>query len=111
MGYISFCKGYSNHVLSNNFTNYLIHKPGIVCEVDWSGSTMSIVDKNTGEIINAYLFVATLPHSQYSYVEPCLDMKQDHQPTVDFNLLSRFAVDVHSCMTSLLILLNIIAEL
>lgn len=38
---------------------------------------MSIVDRTTGEIINAYLFVATLPYSQYSYVEPCLDMKQD----------------------------------
>ncbi len=28
-------------------------------------------------MVKVYLFVATLPYSQYSYVEPCLDMKQD----------------------------------
>ena len=90
MGYTSFCEGYSNHVLSNSLTNHLIHKPGIVCEVDWSGSTMSIVDKNTGEIINAYLFVATLPYSQYSYVEPCLDMKQDTWLRCNVHMLEYF---------------------
>ena len=30
-----------------------------------------------GERIKVYLFVATLPYSQYSFVKPCLDMKQD----------------------------------
>jgi len=30
----------------------------------------------TGEVITVYLFVATLPYSQYSYVEPCLDMEE-----------------------------------
>ena len=38
---------------------------------------MSYTDIITGEIITVYLFVATLPYSQYSYVEACLDMKQD----------------------------------
>jgi hypothetical protein len=37
---------------------------------------MSCVDGVTGENIKVYLFVATLPYSQYSYVEPCLNMKQ-----------------------------------
>lgn len=77
MGYTKFCEGYSEHVTRNSLTNHLTHKPGMVCEVDWSGSTMSIISKETGEIIKVYLFVATLPYSQYSYVEPCLDMKQD----------------------------------
>ena len=36
-----------------------------------------IVDLNTGEAITVYLFVGTLPYSQYTYVEPCLDMKMD----------------------------------
>ena len=77
MGYTKFCEGYTEHVIANSLTNHLSHKPGIVCEVDWSGSTMSIVDRDTGEINKAYLFVATLPYSQYSYTEPCLDMKQN----------------------------------
>lgn len=77
MGYTKFCEGYSEHVLTNSLTNHLTHKPGMVCEVDWSGATMSVIDRDTGEIIKVYLFVATLPYSQYSYVEPCFDMKQD----------------------------------
>ena len=31
----------------------------------------------TGEIITVYLFAGTLPYSQFSYVEPCLNMKMD----------------------------------
>lgn len=77
MGYTKFCKGYSNYTITNKLTNHLNHKPGIITEVDWSGPTMSYVDAGTGEIITVYLFVSTLPYSQYSYVEPCLDMKQD----------------------------------
>lgn len=51
--------------------------PGIRCEVDWSGPTMKSADVQTGEIIKVYLFVAKFPYSQYFYVEPWLDMKQD----------------------------------
>ena len=77
MGYTKFCKGYADHTIVNNLTNHLEHKPGVVTEVDWSGPTMSYVDTSTGEIITVYLFVGTLPYSQYSYVEPTLDMKMD----------------------------------
>ena len=44
--------------------------------MDWSGPTMSYVDVDTGEIITAYLFVATLPYSQYGYVEATTDRKE-----------------------------------
>ena len=75
MRYTRFCKGYTGHISKNKLTNHLKHKPGIICEVDWSGKTMSLTDKYTGELVKVYLFVATLPYSQYSYIEPCLDMK------------------------------------
>lgn len=77
MGYTKFCSGYSEFTISNKLTNHLEHKPGVVAEVDWSGPTMSYIDTSTGEIIKVYLFVGTLPYSQYSYVEPTLDMKMD----------------------------------
>lgn len=77
MGYTKFCQGYSGHTAANKLTNHLEHKPGIVTEVDWSGPTMNYVDTSTGELVKVYLFVATLPYSQYSFVEPCLDMKMD----------------------------------
>ena len=77
MGYTKFCNGYSSFTVVNKLTNHLEHKPGAVAEVDWSGPTMSYVDTSTGEVRTVYLFVGTLPYSQYSYVEPCLDMKMD----------------------------------
>ena len=77
VGYSKFCDDYRKYINANNLTNHLTHKPGIVTEVDWSGPTMRIVDKDTGEVITVYLFVATLPYSQYSFVEPCLNMEQD----------------------------------
>ena len=90
MGYTKFCEGYSEHVTRNSLTNHLTHKPGMVCEVDWSGSMMSIISKDTSEIIKVYLFVATLPYSQYSYVEPCFDMKQDTWLKCHVNMFEYF---------------------
>ena len=90
MGYTKFCEGYGKHVTANSLTNHLHHKPGMVCEVDWSGSTMAITDRVTGEIIKVYLFVATLPYSQYSYVEPCLDMKQNTWLKCHVNMFEYF---------------------
>ncbi|MEA5020613.1 MAG: IS21 family transposase [Gordonibacter sp.] len=75
--YSTFNRGYAEYVLTKNVTNHLEHKPGQVMEVDWSGSTMRLVNPATGEISKVYLFVATLPYSQYGYVEATLDMKQD----------------------------------
>ena len=77
MGYTRFCEGYRTYTVRNSLTNHLEHKPGAVTEVDWSGPTMSFIDGNTGEEIKVYLFVATLPYSMYSYVEPTLNMKMD----------------------------------
>ena len=77
VGYSKYCSDYSDYTIEQNLTNHLEHKPGEKAEVDWSGPTMHYVDTVTGEIITVYLFVATLPYSQYSYIEPCLDMKMD----------------------------------
>ena len=77
MGKTKFNEGYAEYTIANRLTNHLEHKPGERAEVDWSGPTMHFVDTSTGEIITVYLFVGTLPYSQYSYVEPCLDMKMD----------------------------------
>ena len=77
VGYAKYCAGYDSYTTANRLASHLEHKPGIITEVDWSGPAMSYVDTSTGEFIKVYLFVATLPYSQYSYVECCLDMKQD----------------------------------
>ena len=77
MGKTKFNEGYAEYTIANRLTNHINHKIGDRVEVDWSGSVMYYVDAFTCKKITVYLFVATLPFSQYSYVEPCLDMKMD----------------------------------
>lgn len=77
MGYDRFCKRYRAFTVASNVTSRVGHKAGRIVEVDWSGSTMAVVDPATGEVQTVYLFVACLPFSRYTYVEPTLDMKQD----------------------------------
>ena len=77
VGKTKFYKGYQDFVISKKLTNHIDHKSGEKVEVDWSGKTMSYIIRDTGEIVTVNLFVATLPYSQYSYVEACPDMKMD----------------------------------
>ena len=72
VGYSKFCDDYVKYVEQNNFTNHITHKPGVVCEVDWSGKMMHLNDPEEGKVYPVYLFVAVLPYSQLAYVEPCL---------------------------------------
>ncbi len=75
--YNTFCRGYQAFVTARGVTNHLEHKPGQVMEVDWNGTPMWLTDPATGDATKAHLFVATLPYSQYSYVEATLDMRQN----------------------------------
>lgn len=77
MGYTKFCGGYQDYILNYQLTSHLKHKPGVTTEVDWSGSTMSVIDRATGEILKVYLFVGTLPYSQYTYVEATYNQKSE----------------------------------
>ncbi|MBB4138899.1 MULTISPECIES: IS21 family transposase [Microbacterium] len=77
MGYDRFCKAYQQHVLISGAASRVGHKAGQTVEVDWSGKTMQLTDPVTGQQTRVYLFVATLPFSRYSFVEPTLDMQQD----------------------------------
>ena len=54
------------------------HKPGDAIQVDWAGDTLPVYDPVTGEPSPAYLFVAVLPCSCYTYAEACEDMKTEN---------------------------------
>ena len=77
VGKTKFCDDYSKYCATNDISNHLEHRPGESCEVDWSGPTMQIVNRYTGETTTVYLFVSCLSYSRYAYVEPTLDMKMD----------------------------------
>ncbi|MCR4922874.1 MAG: hypothetical protein K5931_02565 [Lachnospiraceae bacterium] len=74
--YITFTKNYGKYTVDRNYTSHIDYKPGIEIEVDWSGPTMNYVDTETGRVITAYLFVATIPYSKKCYVEATTDMRE-----------------------------------
>jgi len=59
-------------------TMRITHKPGDAMQVDWAGDLLYIMDPVTGEEEPAYIFVAVLPCSWYTYAEPCSDMKSEN---------------------------------
>ena len=85
-----FNKYYSDYLNRINATMHLNHKPGEILQVDWAGDIAAIVDPETGEIIPAYVFVATLPCSAYSYVEAFLSMDQEAWTTAHVNAFNYF---------------------
>ncbi len=74
--YITFARNYKKFTADKNYTSHIEHKPGLEVEVDWSGPVMSYTDPDTGGRVTAYLFVATMPCSQISYVEATASMNE-----------------------------------
>ncbi|MCR8983319.1 hypothetical protein, partial [Brevibacillus laterosporus] len=72
--YRSFVRHYSRYAQKYKATLRIRRKPGEIMEVDWAGSTAFIIDRDTGEKVKAYIFVATLPCSQLSFVKTFLSM-------------------------------------
>jgi transposase len=78
--YTQFCKYYRDYANTTKATKATMHikrKPGELLEVDWAGKTATIVDTDTGEDIEAYVFVAVLSCSGYAYVEAFLSQNQE----------------------------------
>lgn len=73
--YTQFCEKYRRWARMTKATMRITHKPGDAMQVDWAGDPLYIMDPVTGEEDPAYIFVAVLPCSWYTYAEPCSDMK------------------------------------
>jgi len=85
-----FKKYYRDYLQQTKATMHINRRPGETLEVDWAGQTASITDTDTGEIIPAYVFVATLPYSGYSYVETFLSQNQESWITAHVNAYQFF---------------------
>jgi transposase len=88
--YRTFCEKYGLYAKKYKLTMPIRRKPGEAMEVDWAGSTLEIRDRSTGETIPANVFIATLPYSQYSYVEAFLDMKSANWLTAHIHAFEYF---------------------
>ncbi len=80
-----FKKYYREYLQQTKATMHIARRPGETLEVDWAGQTASIIDTDTGEIIPAPVFVASLPYSGYSYVEAFLSQNQEAWITAHVN--------------------------
>lgn len=67
-------------------------KPVEQLEVGWAGQTAPIIDRSTGEVINAYIFVSVLSSNQYAYVEAFLSQNQECWITTHVNAYKFFGV-------------------
>ena len=76
--YTQFCDIYRKWAHRTKATMRIHHKPGDAMQVDWAGGTLPITDPVTGEVTDAYLFVAVLPCSCYVYAELCDNMKTEN---------------------------------
>ena len=67
--YSWFCKNYNEWSGKLDVAMRFNHKAGEKLFVDYAGHTIPIIDKRTGEIREAQIFVATLGASNYTYAE------------------------------------------
>lgn len=72
--YSFFCEQYRRWAQASGATMRIAREPGEALEVDWAGDAMEYADPTTGELRPAWLFVAALSFSAYSYVEAFADM-------------------------------------
>lgn len=90
LGYTQFCYHYRQFATTTKATMHIQRKPGEQLEVDWAGQTASIVDRDTGEVIPASVFVAVLASSGYAYVEAFLSQDQESWITAHTNAFKFF---------------------
>lgn len=67
--YSAFCQRYREWSGKLTVSMRQTHPPGEKLFVDYAGTTLSVIDPDTGEIRSAQLFVAVLGASNYTYAE------------------------------------------
>jgi transposase len=75
--YSQFCHHYQQYTQKTKATMRILRKPGEQLEVDWAGQTASIIHRDSGEMIDVYVFVGVLSYSQYAYVEAFASQNQE----------------------------------
>jgi transposase len=73
--YSQFCHRYSEWAKKLDVTLRQEHRAGEKLFVDYAGQTVPIIDRSTGECVEAQIFVATLGASNYTFAEA--SMSQD----------------------------------
>lgn len=76
--YSQFCYYIQKEEKKRRATMHIPRKPGQQIEVDWAGDPAHIIDPDTGEITDAWLFVGVMTYSQYAFVKAYMDEKTNN---------------------------------
>jgi len=74
--YTQFCYHYQQWRKDDKLSLHINHKAGDKMFVDYTGKTMKITDRKTGETKTVEVFVAILPASQLTYAETSMNQTQ-----------------------------------
>jgi transposase len=88
--YSQYCERYRKWLGSLDVSMHQNHKAGEKLFVDWAGDTFPIVNRETGEVSKAYLFLATLGASSYSYAEAFLSQDLPQWITANIHAFYHF---------------------
>lgn len=88
--YSRFCYYIQQDEQKRRATMHINRKPGEQVEVDWAGDPAHIIDPDTGEIIEAHIFVGVMTYSQYTYVEAFINEKQQSWIKAHVNMYKYF---------------------
>ena len=88
--YSQFCYYIQQDEQKRRATMHINRKPGEQAEVDWAGDPAHVIDPDTGEIIEAWLFAGVMTYSQYTYVEAFVNQKQSAWIRAHVNMLEYF---------------------
>jgi transposase len=89
--YSQFCNLYRQWVKKLNVTLRQEHRAGEKLFIDYAGQTIPIVNRKTGEIGEAQIFVATLGASNYTFAEASISYLRGSSP---MSMLFSFSVVV-----------------
>lgn len=68
-GYTWFCHHLNRFLDNHELTMVFDHRPGEKMMVDFAGDSLAYVDRQSGEVIKAQVWVCVLPFSSYMYVQ------------------------------------------
>lgn len=74
--YSQFCYHLQQDEQKRRATMHIQRKPGEQIEVDWAGDPAKLIDPDTGEMTDAWLFIGVMTYSQYAYAEAFMNEKQ-----------------------------------
>lgn len=74
--YSQFCYYIQQDEQKRRATMHINRMPGEQIEVDWAGDPAKIIDPDTGDLIDAWIFIGVLTYSQYTFAEAFLNERQ-----------------------------------